>query len=127
MSNSTKLVVVVVVGILIIGYCCSKPLKVTSLVRRSLNESPTCAIQVMEMKIYEPGCGTKTIISRGCHGYCPSSSMYTNGNGDLSVNCRFCKVKEHMLRNTTLSCPLLVTKTKLVLYREAVSCECGYC
>lgn len=125
MNSAMKLVVVV--AITIIGYCCSTPIKVASLVRRSLSESPACTVQTMEMKIYEPGCGTKTIESKGCHGYCPSSSMYTNGNGDLSVNCRFCKVKEHVLRNTTLSCPLLPIKTKLVLYREAVSCECGSC
>ena len=125
MNNTMNLTVVV--GMVIIAFCSSTPIKTASLKRRSLRESPVCTVQSMEMKIYEPGCDTKTIMSSGCHGYCLSSSMYTNGNGDLSVNCRFCKVKEHVLRKTTLSCPLLVTKTKLVLYREAVSCECGSC
>ena len=106
-----------------------------SLVRRSTTavsaSHPTatqttgCAVKPMEMKVYEPGCGVLTIITKGCHGYCASSSLYTNN--DLAVDCQFCRPDKTVMKTAEMTCPLLKTKKKMIVYREALSCKCGGC
>lgn len=99
-----------------------------SLVRRSTavsTQATGCAVKPMEMKVYEPGCGVLTIITKGCHGYCASSSIYTNN--DLTVDCQFCKPDKSVMKTAEMTCPLLKTKKKMIVYREALSCRCDGC
>ena len=84
-----------------------------------------CAVKPMEMKVYEPGCGVVTVISKGCHGYCASSSLYTNN--DLAIVCNFCKPDRTVVKTVEMTCPLLQTKKKMIVYREAISCRCDGC
>uniref|UniRef100_A0A7M5WR96 CTCK domain-containing protein n=1 Tax=Clytia hemisphaerica TaxID=252671 RepID=A0A7M5WR96_9CNID len=108
----------------LISFCHS-----ASLVRRSVDGSAStpCAVKKMRMKIYEPGCGVVTVITKGCHGYCTSSSMYTNDKDALAIDCKFCKPKKTIRKMTVMKCPMLSKKTKVIAYREAVSCQCDGC
>ena len=103
-----------------------------SLVRRSTTEVSAsqkqqlgCAVKPMIMKVYEPGCGVVTVITKGCHGYCASSSLYTNN--DLTVNCEYCRPEKSVKKKIELRCPMLATKKKSIEYHEAISCRCDGC
>lgn len=112
--------------LLVVCVVCSQTVTLESN-RAHVTELQTCALKTMKIKIYDPGCEVKQIKTKGCHGYCMSSSMYLLNIQDMRTRCKCCKVKEYRLRFVQLNCPLLDITTKIVTYREATKCECLGC
>lgn len=127
MKSTYTLLTVMIAVFVSMAQCASLVRRSTTAVSASQPTAQTtgCAVKPMEMKVYEPGCGVLTIITKGCHGYCASSSLYTNN--DLAVDCQFCRPDKSVMKTAEMKCPLLKAKKKIIVYREALSCRCDGC